>query len=259
MTNDYIYIFTNPISNQVQSLGVGLKYFTSAVNTVPNNLLLIKNPNHLGRFDEFTRFHIVSGHEAVREFIDGQANEVQSHTKWIDFKYESLFQQLSDQEIAELLFLGHTDAPLNQPTFYKLGNRFTFFGSTYPNSYPTTKMYYRDIHDFFKQLGHVLAAKVTEDLQERKPMFSFRKKPVVKTVKPVPIPAKPILGHLARLSHDGIVITFESAEHVGANKREFRVYLAEDNPRFVETDKASHLLFGRLTYDLTSETWDFQA
>lgn len=259
MTNDYIYIFTNPISNQVQSLGVGLKYFTSAVNTIPNNLLLIKNPKNLGRFDEFTRFHIVSGHEAVKDFIDRQAEEVQATTKWIDFKYESLFQQLSDQEIAELLFLGHTDAPLNQPTFYKLGNRFTFFGSTYPNSYPTTKMYYRDIHDFFKQLGHVLADKVTADIQDQKPRFLFRKKPVVKTIKPVSIPQKPILGHLARLSHDGIVITFEGADQVGPDKRAFSVYLAEDNPRFVEADKAKQLLFGRLTYDLTTETWDFQA
>src|SRR5699024_965421 len=147
--------------------GVGLKYFTSAVNKVPNNLLLIKNPNHLGRFDEFTRFHIVSGHEAVREFIDGQANEVQSQTKWIDFKYESLFQQLSAHESAELLFIGRTDTPVNQPTFYNLRNRITFFGSTYPNSYPTTKKYYRDIHDYFRQLGYVLDEKVTVDIQER--------------------------------------------------------------------------------------------
>lgn len=259
MTNDYIYIFTNPISNQVQSLGVGLKYFTRAVNTIPNNLLLIKNPNNLGRFDEFTRFHIVSGHEAVKAFIDEQANGAQVQTKWIDFKYESLFQQLSDQEIAELLFLGHTDAPLNQPTFYKLGNRFTFFGSTYPNSYPTTKMYYRDIHDFFKQLGYVLADKVTANLQEQKSMFLFRKKTIVKNGKSVPIPAKPILSHLARLSHDGIIITFEGSDRVGPNKRAFSVYLAEDNPRFVETDKTSNLLLGRLTYDLTTESWDFQA
>jgi hypothetical protein len=238
---------------------VGLKYFTSAVNTVPNNLLLIKNPKNLGRFDDFTRFHIVSGQDAVKDFIEGQATVVQAQTKWIDFKYESLFQQLSDQEIAELLFLGHTDTPLNQPTFYKLGNRFTFFGSTYPNSYPTTKMYYRDIHDFFKQLAYVLADKVTADLQEQKPMFLFRKKTVVKKAKSVPIPAKPILSHLARLSHDGIVITFEGSDRVGPDKREFRVYLAEDNPRFVEADKASHPLFGSLTYDLKTETWDFQA
>ncbi|RPA60421.1 hypothetical protein EF384_05845 [Aerococcus agrisoli] len=259
MTNDYIYIFTNPISNQVQSLGVGLKYFTTAVTTLPNHLLLIKNPKNLGRFDEFSRFHIVSGTEEVKDFIETQEGRKQAQTKWIDFKYESLFQQLSDQEIAELLFLGHTDSPLNQPTFYKLGNRYTFFGSTYPNSFPTTKMYYRDIHDFFKQLGYVLAERVAEDLKEQKPLFVFRKKTVTPPSKPIPIPSKPILSHLAGLSHDGIAITFEGRADMGPNQRVFHVYLAEDNPRFVEADKAKQPLFGTLIYDVKEGTWNFEA
>lgn len=259
MTNDYIYVFTNPISNQVQSLGVGLKYFTRAVTTLPNNLLLIKNPEGLGQFDEFSRFHIISGVDAVRDFIDTQASLNQVQTKWIDFKYDSLFQQLSDQEIAELLFLGHTDSPLNQPTFYKLGNRYTFFGSTYPNSYPTTKMYYRDIHDFFKQLGYVLAEWAAEDLKAQKPLFIFRKKVVHQTIKPIPLPGKNILGHLARLSHDGIAITHEGHGDLGADYQVFHVYLEEDNPRFIHSEKDQQTSFGSIIYDTKKETWDYQA
>lgn len=259
MTNDYIYVFTNPISNQVQSLGVGLKYFTSAVSTIPNNLLLIKNPKNLGRFDDYSRFHVIRGTEEVKEFIDSQEGLAQAQTKWIDFKYESLFHQLSDQEIAELLFLGHADVPLNQPTFYKLGNRYTFFGSTYPNSYPTTKMYYRDIHDFFKQLGHVLADRVEKDIQAQKTLFIFRKKAMNKTPKPVSLPNKRILVHLSRLSHDGIAITYEGRTNKNADQGIFHIYLAEDNPRFITADKETQPLFGTLTYDFNTDVWDFQA
>ena len=38
--------------------------------------------------------HMEFAPDAVKDFIEGQATVVQAQTKWIDFKYESLFQQL---------------------------------------------------------------------------------------------------------------------------------------------------------------------
>ena len=76
---------------------------------------------------------------------------------WIDFIEEEVLNELTGQEIAELLFLGHQKQHLKSPFYNKLGNRFVYLAH---DDGWLNKTYYRSFKDFFHLLSEVIATKL---------------------------------------------------------------------------------------------------
>ena len=78
-----------------------------------------------------------------------------------------MLNELTGQEIAELLYLGHQKQHLKLPFYNKLGNRFVYLA--HDDGF-FNKTYYRSFKDFFHFLSEAISDKLGE-LKARKVNF----------------------------------------------------------------------------------------
>ncbi|MBA5770603.1 hypothetical protein H3285_29620, partial [Escherichia coli] len=70
---------------------------------------------------------------------------------WIDFEDVELLNQLTPQEVAEMLYLAHTRRHLRSPFYYKLQNNFVYL-TREDGRY--NKVYYRNLNHFYMLLSY---------------------------------------------------------------------------------------------------------
>lgn len=137
----HLYIHMNDVDHFVIFSGLSFKQFVSAVDPIPN-LLLLKHSYEDGSFNMHTQFDFVSVEE-LSKFVKKMIDTV-GDLCWIDFVNEKDVNQLTPIEQAELLYLSHKKEPIHSPFFSKLQNRYVFYSS---ENDKLTKIYFRFLND----------------------------------------------------------------------------------------------------------------
>ncbi|OCA89340.1 hypothetical protein A8F94_23605 [Bacillus sp. FJAT-27225] len=197
---DLIYVHLNQTSQYVLSCGIEFHEFITAFSGFPNHLLLLKHRFEDGEFNSHTRFEYVTKDKIGRlskENVNGYGDFC-----WIDFAEEAVLNELSGQEIAELLYLGHAMQHLKLPFYNQLENRFVYLAQ---DDGWLNKTYYRSMMDFFSMLSFVIPLKMG-NLKLEKTLFGMKKKRVY------PIVNKDLLLSLVPFMKEGICISVKDAD-----------------------------------------------
>lgn len=198
---DLIYVHLNQSDQYVMSYGIEFDEFTAAFSGSLNHLLLLAH-----RFDDADfNMHTLLEYCPEDRINKLAAADVYGYGDfcWIDFIEEEGLNELTGQEMAELLYLGHHKQHLKLPFYNKLGNRFVYLAH---DDGWYNKIYYRTFKDFFHLLSVSLAGKLGE-LKPEKSLLGLRKK---RTYPPV---NKEILLSLTPFIKEGICISLRDADH----------------------------------------------
>lgn len=197
---DIIYIHLNEREQYVVTYGIEFAEFAESLFESLNNLLLLKH-----RFDDGD-FNMHTLHEYVpREKLSKLMEEdVYGYGDfcWIDFEEEESLNELSEQGIAELLYLGHMKEHLKSPFYNQLSNRYVYLA--HDDGY-INKTYYRNYNNFYKMLGTVIPSKIDQIKVERS-LFSFKKP------KPYPPIPNEIFTSLKSFMKEGVLLSIKDAE-----------------------------------------------
>lgn len=197
---DLIYLHLNQSDQYVLSYGIEFAEFAAAFSGSLNHLLLLKHRYDDADFNMHTLLEYCP-EEGINKLA---ADDVYGYGDfcWIDFLEEDVLNELSGQEMAELLYLGHHKQHLKIPFYNKLGNRFVYLAH---DDGWFNKTYYRSFKDFFHLLSEVVSDKLGE-IKPEKSLLGLRKK---RTYTPV---NKEILLSLTPFIKEGICISFRDAD-----------------------------------------------
>ncbi|WP_059171520.1 hypothetical protein [Bacillus sp. FJAT-27445] len=197
---DLIYVHLNQQAQYAMSCGIEFSEFTAAFSGFANHLLLLKHQFEDGEFNLHTMLEYVPLDKIgklAREDVNGYGDFC-----WVDFDEEDALNELSGQDIAELLYLGHIKQHLKPPFYNQLGNRFVYLAH---DDGWFNKTYYRSLTDFFSMLSFVIPLKLAE-LKVEKTLFGIRKK------RSYPILNKDLLHSLTSYMKEGICISIRDAD-----------------------------------------------
>lgn len=121
---DIIYIDTNYENSTIRYCGINFREFLKIVPNHLNNILLLTNEYWLGEYnsnislyylrdDQYTKF--------IKEYDYHYGNFC-----WIDFEDVKSLDLINPQEVAEILYLGHKQKPLNTLFFDNLKNNYAY-------------------------------------------------------------------------------------------------------------------------------------
>lgn len=198
---DLIYVHLNQANQYVLSYGIEFEEFFAAFSGSLNNLLLLKH-----RFDDTDyNMHTLLEYCPSERISKLAEEDVYSYGDfcWIDFIDEEGLNELTGQEMAELLYLGHLKQHLKLPFYNKLGNRFVYLAH---DDGWFNKIYYRSFKDFFQLLSTAISSKLA-NLKREKSLLGMRKKRMFSDV------SKEILLSLTPFIKQGICISLKDANH----------------------------------------------
>lgn len=192
---DMVYIHLNEAKQYALTYGIEFAEFTESLSEFMNHLLLLKHHFDDGDFHLHTLLEYVPNgrlEKLARDDVYGYGDFC-----WIDFEEEDGLNELSGQELAELLYLGHTKDHLRPPFYQKLRNRFVYL--SHDDGW-WNKVYYRHTMDFYRMLGDVLAGKMT-DIKLEKNLLGIKRKRSFPSIH-----VEHLLG-LKRMMKEGILIS----------------------------------------------------
>ncbi|MDP4171874.1 MAG: hypothetical protein Q8906_14780, partial [Bacillota bacterium] len=198
---DLIYVHLNQAEQYVLSYGIEFEEFATAFSNSLNHLLLLKHRFDDGDFNMHTLLDFVPSEriaKLVKDDVYGYGNFC-----WIDFVAEEDLNELTGQEIAELLYLGHIKQHLKLPFYNKLGNRFVYLAH---DDGWFNKIYYRSFKDFFELVSTAISGKLGQ-LKMEKTLLGIKKKRTYPDVN------KELLLSLTPFMKEGICISIRDAIH----------------------------------------------
>lgn len=159
----------------VISYGIEFPEFIKALPVRPANLLLLKHNFEDGHFN----MHTMLDYADSEMYPKLSADDVYGYGDfcWIDFEDEADLDQLSGQEIAELLYLGHFKDHLHAPFYRKISNNIVYLAG---DDGWYNKTYYKVWNHFYSMLGGVISDKINN--HKEKTLFTLRKKKDVPTI-----------------------------------------------------------------------------
>jgi len=120
------HIYAHIINNGHEAVFYGIKFadFVECMPVPIENLLLLKS-DYCGERD-FRGFWLVEGKEGIAALM---CEDIYGYGDFcfVDYLNASSLGELTELQIAELLYLGHTHKPLGTPFFEVLQNRFAYF------------------------------------------------------------------------------------------------------------------------------------
>ncbi|MDF1508592.1 hypothetical protein PZE06_10365 [Robertmurraya sp. DFI.2.37] len=192
---ELVYVHLNETKHYVLSYGIEFGEFARSLKDLMNNVLLLKHHFDDGEFNLHTLFEYVP-HEQVEKLIKDDVYGYGDFC-WVDFEEEDALNELSGQELAELLYLGHMKDALRTPFYQQLRNRFVYLAH---DDGWWNKVYYRNMKDFYHMLGEVLAAKMT-DSKLAKSILGIKKK------RPFPPIHMELILNMKIMMKEGILIS----------------------------------------------------
>ncbi|ATO54638.1 hypothetical protein MK904_05225 [Loigolactobacillus coryniformis] len=241
MSVNVVYVHLETVSNLILSYGISLQDFAGALQRVPHHLLLLTPVDLDDDVDPHTGFNVISGAPAIAAYFTDP--HLTTH-KWIDFAHELYLDQVTPNEVAQLLYLGHAYTHLESPFYYKLQNDYVYLDL--PDG--TVKTYYRHLPQFYAVLNRSLK----RHLQEKYPdmRFLFRRRSLIQDIDPV------ILQQLQPLFIDGALFSFED---IDSRQKEIHIPILSLNSRFklVNDDwhSADQERVAELIYDHGIKKW----
>lgn len=194
------YIHLNENKQYTLTYGIEFAEFTQSLSSLMNHLLLLKHQFDDSELNVHTMFEYVPV-EKINKLTQDQVSDYGDFC-WIDFEGEEGLNELSGQELAELLYLGHRKDHLEAPFYQKLRNRYVYLAH---DDGWWNKVYYRNMLDFYRMLGDVLAKKITDKGPEKN-IFGMKKKRVF------PMIPMEVLLKLKTMMKEGILISIKDAE-----------------------------------------------
>lgn len=155
--NDLVYVYLNEGKQYVLSFGVEFPEFVHALHHVMNNLLILSPSFDESEFNLHTQMEYIPAKRIYR-LIKSEKYKY-GEFSWIDFEEVQALNELSGQELAEILYLGHMKTHLRSPFYNRLGNRFVYLSK---DDGWWNKVYYRNMRDFYRMIGDVIALKAGE-------------------------------------------------------------------------------------------------
>jgi hypothetical protein len=199
---DLIYIHHNNYDQFVITYGIEFKEFMESLSVNLKNLLLLKHRFNDAEFNMHTLLEFVTQEKLNMLMSDGVYGY--GNFCWMDFNGLEGLNELTGQELAELLYLGHIKQHLKPPFYQKLRNRFAYLAH---DDGWFNKVYYREFEDFYEMLGGVIGVKMSQ-LHTRKSLFNIRKN------KPFPAVSGKTLSQISHLIKEGIVISLRNREEI---------------------------------------------
>lgn len=241
-----IFVYIDYVINSVATSGIDFCDFVNGIGLLPENLLLLKHNLEDTSFNAHTLFHYLEASDIDKLQLEEDQN--QSRLSWIDFDDVELLNQLTPQEIAELLYLAHTGNHLRSPFYYKLQNNFVYL-SAFDGG--LDKTYYRNIDRFYRLLSYCITKRTT-DLTTEKSIFSFGKK---RDIADIP---ETLVEKLVPFFKEGIYIDFANAKKSRAQIEIPLFTMLEEEVIHIEAnDKGSEI--GSLIYDNRRSEWNLVA
>ncbi|MGD7046499.1 hypothetical protein [Jeotgalibacillus proteolyticus] len=214
-SSEWIYIHLNSTQDYVMSAGIEFKDFYHALSKNLHHLLLLKHQYDNASFNMHTHLEYVSADEMSKLAKDPV------HTYgdfcWIDFEDEAGVDEMTSQELAELLYIGHMKYHLRPPFYRKLNNQFVYLTA---EDGTMNRIYYRNWDDFYTVLGNVLPAK-WNFLRSGKGMLKWKKEKAV-TVMP-----REVVRTVTHLLQDGVVISLAKSSSA-RSKIDIPIWLVGD-------------------------------
>ncbi|MFD1670564.1 hypothetical protein ACFQ5M_00470 [Agrilactobacillus yilanensis] len=242
MAEDYLYVHLETVTNMIVSYGIDMADFVNGFKHVPEHLLLLSPVNPDEMIDPHTGFNVISGREDVLSYL---LNRKLKAKKWIDYADTSYLEEVTPQEVAELLYLGHAYTHLSSPFYYKLGNQYVFLESMDH----LTKVYYRQLDNFYQVLSNAIVRCFEAHTFDQS--FLFRRH----RVQYVPLD-KATIQVLRPLLIDGTLLNFTEAKRQGVF---LEVPLYQLQHRFVVNEATwvpdGDILLGYLSYNRETQHW----
>lgn len=179
--------------------GIEFPEFIKGIPVMLPNLLLLRHKFDDGNFNMHTMLEFAD-EDGIKKLVQDDVYGYGDFC-WIDFEDEESLNELSGQEMAELLYLGHYKDHLRPPFYRKLGNNFSYLAH---DDGWFNKTYYRSLDHFYSMLGHVISEKL--GYKKEKSLLGRWKK------KEFPAVPAEVLFPFIRYMKEGIVFSIEKAE-----------------------------------------------
>ena len=233
MKNSYFsYIKINTDDNSIFTSGISFKDFYDGLEIKPNNLLIIKGFPHPSDYSLDLGLDYVTESD-MEEF---SISDIYSFGDFscVDFKNISNLDDITDMELAALLYFGHTSKYLESFMINSLNNSFLYY--SHDDDW-FTKIYFAKIENYIDIIEH----KILTQLKGRK-----------KSINRIPIE---IMSEIYEDAKTGIVIDFECAYFTSVN-----IYTIGDykNPDSIhdELDRLRLKSVGKnLDYNARTKKW----
>jgi hypothetical protein len=153
LMRDYLYVWHDPEQRFLVASGIEFKDFLPCLKS-QGGIVLIDHQSEIATYDASTSFDFVQASnlfELAAEDIYSWGNFV-----WADYAGPT-FPSISDEEIAELLFLAHKAKPLHEASIPSLGNQ--FLGYEHDDGW-YVQLYYT----YWEQVERLLAAAIPATL-----------------------------------------------------------------------------------------------
>lgn len=212
---DLVYVHLNENGQYVISYGVEFVEFALSLPRSLNHLLLLKHKFDDGEVNRHTQLEYVTK-DMIRKLAQDNIYGYGDFC-WIDFEENEGLDELSGNEIAELLYLGHLKQHLKMPFYNKLGNRYVYLSR---DDGWFNKTYYRHMNDFYRMLGQVISIKLA-DLKLEKTLIGLRKK---RSYPPVNLD---IILSLSKFMREGTVFSLRNAVQ-NRNRIEIPIWVIGD-------------------------------
>lgn len=191
-----IYIHMNHTARYILSSGIQFPDFMKGIPVKPANLLLLRHKFEDGYYNMHTRLNFITS-ENVEQLAGDEVFRYGDFC-WVDFSDEEDLNELTGQELAELLYLSHIKSPLRPPFYRILGNQFVYLTEEDGNF---NKTYYKNWEHFFSMAGVVISNRVSSGREKN--LFGRRK------YRPAPFVPADILQMLSMQMREGVVFSFE--------------------------------------------------
>ncbi|TDQ40476.1 hypothetical protein [Aureibacillus halotolerans] len=188
------YVLSHPEQNMLFTHGMTFKDFHSHSLYPLSQLLLLASEGGQTDVNLHTLLPLIN--EDTLHLLHEQKEG--GRLCWVDFDDIDSVNSLSDNELANLLFLGHKMSPVRSAFSPVLHNRFAFL--THYDGF-LNKLYYKQSKDFTYFLSQFISAQVQKNSLKKLPIPGFRK-------QAVPSLPDSLAEHLFELSRDGLVIHF---------------------------------------------------
>jgi len=138
-----IYIKVTPEESKITYSGIDFVEFNKYLDNRIQNILLIQG-NYLGN-KCIKNFELLEGLDEIAKL---EKEDIYSfgNFAFMDYSSASAVAQLSNQQVAEVLYIAHTAKPLHSPFFAPLQNRFVYLAH---DDGSICQLYCKDLNDFF--------------------------------------------------------------------------------------------------------------
>lgn len=123
---DIVYFDTSLDESSTRFYGINFCEFLRVSPRKFNNILLLNIEYWRGEYNRNTSLYYLK-HDQFEEFVEDDEYSIGDFC-WIDFEESSELGRLKPQELAELLYLGHKQRPLNISFFERLNNSYCYCG-----------------------------------------------------------------------------------------------------------------------------------